>query len=1108
MKRMYYLIIMPLLLLSIGLKGQIQVSFNPTSATLQVGQEATFILSINSGYTNILGGEFGLSFDTNRVEFVSAVSLIDTGVFQIAYHDGKDPSVDRGHGIRIVWFEDARTIPNGTQFMSIKLRGKSPGTTALRVNCNPLQMYVCEIFNNIGNNLSINQAEAPITVLGNVNAPTFIIGNVTGPPGSVVCVPVTVNNFSMIEAFTIGFTWNPSILTLQYVENCHPSLGVTCGVVPNNSFGQNMVNNHNLFLPWFDQAGIGISLPNGTVLFEMCFTVTGTMGQTAEINFWESQVPFEQPKTEVIQAPGVKIQPILVNGGVTIGTSKTLTINIPNIQGCISDTVCVPIRAIDFKNIEGMTISFIADPTKLKLLRVEGCNTKLKLPQCFFPSGTFFVTNDTLAVLILDQDPVGPGLSLDSNEIMFYLCYENLMAEGDSAQINIVDTQLANVEAVDKNGETVGVIRKPGKVHAIKCDCDINIIAATVTNAKCFGGSDGAINLITTGGSGNFTYIWSPTLPDTKNPTNIPAGTYKVTIIDNTIPNCQKVSNNINVAQAQDMSIDFTVSHESCPGEADGSINLTITGGTGNKTVNWGSGLTGLSITNLAAGNYTPTVTDANGCVKVGQQIVVLSSTLNVPFNSTNVSCFGAKDGTITITLPSTGGPYTVTWSPAGTGSGPNLTNLSPGMYTPSILIGTDCTVELEPIIITEPQEIQVSGVKTDINCHGTSTGTITLNVSGGQGQSTYLWNDNAVSKDRINLPAGNYSVTVTDGNNCKKTATFSIQHLNTAITVVGTVVNANQGQLNGSITLTVSGGLPPYTYLWSPGNEQSKDLTGKPAGTYSVTVTDAAGCTRVNTSTINTIPDGNPMSVFIQLATYPPGFNVSCNGACDGTAVAFPPNSAVQPVTYKWSTSAGGGTSAIATNLCAGMISVTVTDATGAKFTGTAVLTSSPAWQITVNTAGDPPYAAAYVSISGPLNQPYEFEWSNGEETDQITDLLAGKYCVTVTNVNGCTKTACADVFDMKCLQAREVITPNGDGRNDFFVISCAQDDRYRDHVLTIYNRWGQLVFTTTNYQNNWHGTTNNGTILDEGLYMYVFEYIAPDGENVIVKGTINLIR
>ena len=198
----------------------------------------------------------------------------------------------------------------------------------------------------------------------------------------------------------------------------------------------------------------------------------------------------------------------------------------------------------------------------------------------------------------------------------------------------------------------------------------------------------------------------------------------------------------------------------------------------------------------------------------------------------------------------------------------------------------------------------------------------------------------------------------------------------------------------------------------------------------------------------------------------------------------------------------------ALANKLCAGNHSITITDANGKVFTGMVTITAPPAWTIDIITDGQPPFASAFADVNGIGSPPYAYLWNNGEEELFIGSLEEGKYCVTVTNSRGCQKSACVDIYDVECLMARNVITPNNDGKNDFFVINCVMDDRYKNHNLHIFNRWGQSVYSTANYVNEWQGQSQNGTELSEGAYYYVFEWVDTDGTITVVKGDITLLR
>lgn len=1097
---MQLLILVVLLMCTGSAHAQLQLRFEPATTNMTIGEEKTFNLVVDGGFTNLLGLEFTMTFDNGRLDFVDAWPLLDTlGAFNGMELNYIPPPGTPffGPGIRMIWTDvqgTGKSVAPGTAIAAVRLRAKAAGSSQLRVFCDPLNNYNCEVIDQNGNNVGIpNPQPATINISsGPFNGATLILGNATGPSGSTVCVPVTANNFTNIQLAEFSVTWPEANLEFASIANCNQAMGIVCNPEPPN-FG---IVNNTLNFSWFIFSG-GVTLPQGSTLFEICFNVNGNVGQTFGVNF-TGNIQLRDSAEQIVPTN-------TVNGSVTIGNTKTMTLDLGTREVCPQDTFCVPLKTKDFTNIIGLNTFMTFDTTKVKLVAVKGCSPKLTGIDCNLGSLSFSLNtqgkSDTLSLLY--EDKTFAGVTLDTNDVYAQFCFQNLMAEGDSVDLRFLtaNSNGSPSEAVDIDG-VVGLIQKNGKIRTVKCDCDINVTAAITTNVKCNGGTDGAINLIVTGGSGNFTYVWQPVLPNTKNPTNLQAGTYKVTIVDNTIPDCTWESGNINVTQPPAINITGVVTHESCEGELDGSIALTITGGTPPYTVNWGGGKTGNPLTNLAGGDYAPTVTDANGCTRQGPLFTVNSTNIDPGMTtSTNVTCFGAKNGTITLSLPP--GTFTVTWDPSTAGTGPNLTNLGPGFYTPTIMSSTGCTVVLEPIQITEPSQIQISGEKTDIACHGSSTGSIVLTVTGGTGSYTYLWNGGSTDKDRSNMPAGSHTVTVTDQAGCTRTQSFTLVNSHSAITVTSTTQNATAGQSNGGVTLTVSGGLPNFTYLWSNG-AVTKDLTGVTAGAYSVTVTDAAGCTRVHNATVNQADDN---LVTFQLSQFDM-FNVSCHGICDGTAVAFPPGSAVQPVTFKWSQNAGGGTSAIASDLCANVVySVTITDATGKAFVGSTTLTSSAAWTIEVITLGEPPLAGAYVAVNGPFQQPYAFLWSTGDTTETIQNLEAGNYCVTVTNVRNCSKTACAEIVDMECLQYREVITPNNDNTNDQFWISCITDERYRDHKLEIFNRWGQLVYATTNYQNNWMGTGPSGTELAEGLYFFVLEYEL-FGETQLLKGTINILR
>lgn len=1110
MKRLYYLLLIPLLLSAWQLPAQLQVSFNPAIATLAVGEEKVFNLVVNNNFDNLVALEFTIAFDQSKLEFVDAWPLVDTNSvntfkgISVEYIPPGNPTV--GTGIKVFYYDfdlNPKSLPDNTPFIAVKLRGKAPGTGQMFVQCDPFSNYNCEILNSQFNDIGISGSQANITVTGSFNGITATIGDAIGSPGEVVCIPVTVDNFNDVALMEFGVNWNPAVLEFSSLANCNSGLQLDCSLpLPNGNFG--FFNSSTLQFSWFNPFG-GEDLVDGSVLFEICFKIIGTQGQNSAVNFFSNPNPSLPPKIEFLDSNDDPIQVQLNNGSVTVGNSVSVTIDIGEKNVCQGDTFCVPVTATNFNNIVGVQLYFKANPIKLDLVGVKNCNPELNLPNCSLGNLTFNESSDILGFLF-EANPLDPnGVTLDSGAVLFQLCYQNLMLEGQKDTIRVVDKDPLMSEVNDTSG-VIGLIRRTGIITTTPCNCDLNVTASIVTKVNCPGGSDGAINLLVTGGSGSFTYTWSPTLPDTKNPKNLAVGTYKVTITDNTIPDCKWISGDIVVGlKAPQMVIeDVAVTHETCSGTKDGSIELEISGGTPNFVVNWGLGAgVGNPITGLAGGTYTATITDNNGCSLIGPALKVNSSSLVPVITSTNVTCFGSKNGTITLTLPPAGEPYTIVWNPGSAGTGKNLVNLGPGEYIPTIEDVNGCSTSLEPIVITEPNAILLSGQTTPVLCAGLAQGAVILTVTGGAGGFTYKWSNNATTKDLMNVVSGTYNVTATDVNGCTKTGSFVINPPANPLVVTATTTPTVVNQSTGTITVTVTGGTPTYTFLWSNG-PITKDQTNLAAGSYTVTVTDANGCTKTLTSII-TAADDNVIT--FEKVDYN-GYNISCYEACDGTVVAFPPGSALLPVTYKWSQTAGGGNMALANKLCAGNHTITITDANGKVFTGMVTITSPPAWTIDIITDGQPPFASAFADVNGIGLPPYEYVWNNGEEELFIGGLEEGKYCVTVTNIRGCQRTACVDIYDVECLMARNVITPNNDGKNDYFVINCIMDDRYHNHNLHIFNRWGQSVYATSNYVNEWRGQSQNGTELPEGAYYYVFEWVDNDGTITVVKGDITVLR
>ena len=316
-----------------------------------------------------------------------------------------------------------------------------------------------------------------------------------------------------------------------------------------------------------------------------------------------------------------------------------------------------------------------------------------------------------------------------------------------------------------------------------------------------------------------------------------------------------------------------TPTDASCNGGSTGSINLSVSGGTPAYTYNWGSGITTQNRTGLTAGSYSVTVTDSKGCTATTSPSVGQPTAISITPAITNVVCNGGTTGAISLTV-SGGSPfdpggtpyYTYLWNDGSASK--NRTGLIAGTYSVTVTDANGCTQGSGSISVTEASAISISSSLTNVACNGESTGAIDLTVSGGTGSKTYLWNDANTNVDRTGLASGTYSITVTDGNSCTATGSYTLTQpaamaLTTSLTHPTCPPSALVSNSNGAIDLSVSGGTGTKTYSWTKSPSATviattQDLTGQSAGTFFVVVTDASSCsanTSVTLTAVNSAP-------------------------------------------------------------------------------------------------------------------------------------------------------------------------------------------------------------------------------------------------------------
>jgi len=323
------------------------------------------------------------------------------------------------------------------------------------------------------------------------------------------------------------------------------------------------------------------------------------------------------------------------------------------------------------------------------------------------------------------------------------------------------------------------------------------------------------------------------------------AGTYSVTLTAaNANGNNSKTVNGY-ITVYSIPTANASATNASCAGAASGTVNLTVSGGTSPYNYNWSNGNTTQDLTAVSAGNYSVTVTDANSCTKTAAATVSQPSALATSATTTGIPC-GGGSGSVDLTVSGGTSPYTYNWSNGSVSQ--DLTAVNAGNYSVTVTDAGSCT-KTESATVSQSSNISATASITDASCSGANNGSIDMSVSGGTAPFTYLWSNGAITQDAANLVAGNYLVTITDQNGCVKSEFFTVEE-DAAITLNATIRPDSTGAATGSISVKPLNGTEPYTFQWSTGSN-SEEITGLSAGSYSLTVTDAAGCAATGTYTV-----------------------------------------------------------------------------------------------------------------------------------------------------------------------------------------------------------------------------------------------------------------
>ncbi|MEM1320751.1 MAG: cohesin domain-containing protein [Bacteroidota bacterium] len=869
----------------------------------------------------------------------------------------------------------------------------------------------------------------------------LIVDSGVGEIGDTVCVDVLTTGFNAMVSFQYTLEWDTSVLEyISFNDNILP---------PTTFTGTTMTGDGRFTFQWFDATTLGQTLSDSTQLYNFCFEVKGDCGDSSLVR--------------ITNGPPTVIEASQDDG---TGTGNTVFIAMDTIPGVIR--VCD--NSVDPIVVTDTTITNIdcfGDATGAIDITVDGgvpgytylwSNAETSQDISGLTAGTYTVTiTDSGSSSIVETYTVTEAAELTATAT----ATDESCAGDNDGTITVTpmggtgaytyawsDSNLsgANPTGVAAGTYTVTVTDANSCTNTATATVNPGAsvsITATPSDEGCAGDADGSIALNVTGGSGNYTYNWTPSSLSGANPTGLAPGTYTVTVTED--GNSCTATETVVINGGASVSITATPTPPGCGGTSDGSIALDITGGSGNYSYDWSDdSLDGTEDpTGLAPGTYTVTVTeDGNNCTATETVVISSGATLDAMATPTDETCAGNADGSIDLEVTSGTGNYDYDWSDDSLDGTEDPTGLSPGTYTVTVTDNTTTCTATATATIGGGIGVNVGITKTDVSCNGANDGTITVNVSGGSGNYTYAWNPGTLSgPNPTGLSAGIYAVTVTDTDNgCTNTASVNINEA-AAIAVNANVTNPDcNGESTGAISLNVSGGVAGYTYAWDPAALSGANPTGLAAGSYTVTITDQVGCT-LEFSTMVTEPAPLALNATVTDESMP-SFN-------DGE-IALNITGGTPTYIIDWGNPIFNGQTTIS-NLVPGTYSVTVTDANGCTAMNDYVVNAADSpipqviqvTQISCNGADD-----GAITIAPFGGTPgYTYQWSHGPNSQNVTGLSPGEYTVTITDANMITGvsqpimidepallTAMATATDVSCAGATDGsinVTVNGGTAN-----------------------------------------------------------------------------